>query len=154
MKRFIKCTDLPEAKLRPNLAASSSSLTWINSELSTLKPFSRLWTIGNGLAQTLMDWVNTQSFCVRFSVASNPDLSEAVGSKMQISPLLVKLNKLPGYGLVCVDITELMPGNEIRVVKTDASMIMILWRKIKTILVFFFFQFCHIVRKSPFVSKN
>ena len=98
-----------------------------------------------------MDWVNTQSFCVRFSVASNPDLSEAVGSKMQISPLLVKLNKLPGYGLVCVDITELMPGNEIRVVKTDASMIMIFTTEMKKQ---FFFQFCPIVRKSPIVSKN
>ena len=54
-------TARPQCRLRPNLTASSDCciLTWTNNELSTPKPFSRLWTIGRGRPETLMDCVKT-----------------------------------------------------------------------------------------------
>ena len=100
---------LPVCKLRLNRAPSSCILTWQNNELSALNPFSRLWIMGTGLEVTRTDWVNWQSSWVLFSIASNPERSEAVGSNTQTSPFPVTLTRLPANGLDCVAITEFMP---------------------------------------------
>ena len=107
--RFSFLPSLPVCKLRLNRAPSSCILTWQNNELSALNPFSRLWIMGTGLEVTRTDWVNWQSSCVLFSIASNPERSEAVGSNTQTSPLPVTLTRLPANGLDCVAITESMP---------------------------------------------
>ena len=56
--------------------------------------------------------VHTPSSWVRFSRASKPDFSIAVESKMQTSPLLVTLMRLPVDGLDWVFMTEFMPTSK------------------------------------------